>query len=263
MNGTRVPSGRSATASPPRTARFSFSATAHGALVVAHRPAVGPVEAPRSAPFALAELRPATPQLDGGLVVEGDPAAGVGRIDSRGQRLEQLAEAASALPQRLLDALLRVDAVRVREAGLVLAYCAVVRFNNSFEFGRDRLGRCPHGITRQEKSAREAFPLSGQSARSMRQCLSADFQPVAEEGRHRNARPRSKFPKRGSGGRDGNGSVRVGSVDKKREAYPAAYDNRAPSPLNVAAAQSAAAQGGELAEGTGPAYLSLGSAGVG
>src|SRR5262249_3392877 len=138
-------------------------------------PAVGPVEAPRSAPFALAELRPATPQLDSGLVVEGDTLGRVGRVDGRGQRLEQLAKAASALPQRFLDTLLRVDAVRVSEAGLALAYRAVVRFKNSVEFGADQLGRCPHGITRKEKSAREAFPLSGQSARSMRQCQSADF----------------------------------------------------------------------------------------
>ena len=58
--GTRVPSGRSATASAPRTARPSLRATAIGHWSCGKRRAVRPIKFPGDAPFVAAERgRPA------------------------------------------------------------------------------------------------------------------------------------------------------------------------------------------------------------
>src|SRR5689334_18120513 len=62
----------------------------HRALLVAHRPAVGPVELPRSTPF-FPELRSPTPQVRGRLVEERDVTLGVGRVDRDPDRVEELA----------------------------------------------------------------------------------------------------------------------------------------------------------------------------
>ena len=54
------------------------------------RRAIGPIELPGAAELALADLGPASPERGRGLVVEGDAALGVGRIDGGRQGLEQL-----------------------------------------------------------------------------------------------------------------------------------------------------------------------------
>jgi hypothetical protein len=61
----------------------------HGTLVVRQGRAIRPIELPRAAPFALAELGLAAPQGGGGLVVEGDPAGCVGHVDRRRQYVRQ------------------------------------------------------------------------------------------------------------------------------------------------------------------------------
>src|SRR4028119_242137 len=102
MKGTRLPSGRSATASAPRTARFSFSAAAIGhsswasgvpsgsnsfqlphhlpaprrrrAFARGERGSVGLEQLPAHAPFVVAEHRAPARHVHGGLVVIGNPA---------------------------------------------------------------------------------------------------------------------------------------------------------------------------------------------
>ena len=62
----------------------------HRAFVMRHRPAIGPIEAPGTAPFGLADLRAQTPKLCGSVIVEGDPAFGIGRVNRTGQCFEQV-----------------------------------------------------------------------------------------------------------------------------------------------------------------------------
>ena len=63
----------------------------HRAFVVRQRRAVRPVQLPGAAPFALADLGMAAPQLGGRLVVEGDAPVGVGHVDGGGQRVGERA----------------------------------------------------------------------------------------------------------------------------------------------------------------------------
>ncbi len=81
----------------------------HRALVVAHRPAVRPVEAPGNAPFVRAEHRPPAGQGDGRLIEEGDPPFCVGRVYGRGQGLEKVAQALLAFAMGRLGPLARGD----------------------------------------------------------------------------------------------------------------------------------------------------------
>ena len=104
-----MPSGRSAIASSPRTARFSLSAIAIGHCVMRQRPAVRPEQPPRPAPLALAELGPTTPERCGSLVEVRDPPGGVGGVDGGRQRIDQVAEEAVA-PDRAIRRLSRPDA---------------------------------------------------------------------------------------------------------------------------------------------------------
>ena len=55
----------------------------HRAFVVGQACAVEPIEPPRPAPQVRSEGRAVAPELGGGLVVEGDPALGVGGVDRR------------------------------------------------------------------------------------------------------------------------------------------------------------------------------------
>ena len=91
MNGTRVPSGRSAAASMPRTARSSFNAIAIGqySFQEPHHSLD-----PRTGPM--------TPQRRRCLVEVGDPPGGIGGVDCGGQCIEQPSKPAFALAQRPL-----------------------------------------------------------------------------------------------------------------------------------------------------------------
>ena len=60
----------------------------HRALAVGHRPAVEMEQAERAAPL-LAELRPATPEVDRGLVEVRDPPVRIGRVDRDPERLQE------------------------------------------------------------------------------------------------------------------------------------------------------------------------------
>jgi len=57
---------------------------------VTHRAAVQVEQVERSAPL-LAQLGPAAPELDGGLVEERDPAVNIGRVDGDGDGIEERA----------------------------------------------------------------------------------------------------------------------------------------------------------------------------
>ena len=113
MNGTRVPSGRSATASAPRTGRFSFSATAMGIdrTAAACRPAG---TAARRRAIRRRRARADDPQLDHGVIVECDPAEGIGGIDGGGQPFEQLAKLALPFAQFSSAALRSVMSSKMR-----------------------------------------------------------------------------------------------------------------------------------------------------
>src|ERR1700730_3355396 len=69
-----------------------FQSLGHRALLVRHRPTVRPIQAPGNAPSIAAYLGGATRELYRGLIKKGDSAICVGRVDGRGQRVEQLAK---------------------------------------------------------------------------------------------------------------------------------------------------------------------------
>ena len=106
-----------------------FQRDGHGAFVVRQWRSVRPVEFPRSAPFAGAERRPMAPQSGGCVVVVGDAAGGIGRVDGGGQGIEQPAEAAFALTQRRL----RSQAVGNLN-DVIFGGCLAHRDDRPFEF---------------------------------------------------------------------------------------------------------------------------------
>jgi hypothetical protein len=79
------------------------------------------------------QLGAATPEVGGSPVVERDAACGVGRVDGRGQRLEQLAEEPLALAQRLLRPFALGDVLKAVHAADDLAVGAEERI----EVGED------------------------------------------------------------------------------------------------------------------------------
>src|ERR1700730_6061120 len=89
MHGRPVPSGRLAIASSPRIDRSSFKVLAigHSSCAIA-RPSG---QYKRQVTIA-ADFRGATRELDCGLTKECDSTICVGRVDRRGQRIEQLAK---------------------------------------------------------------------------------------------------------------------------------------------------------------------------
>ena len=99
MNGTRVPSGRSAIASMPRTGRSSFSAIAIGHWSCGigvpsgqysfHEPHHSLVPSGGRWPHSSAAAS----------LIIGEPPGGVGGVDGGGQGIEQVAEPAFALAQ--------------------------------------------------------------------------------------------------------------------------------------------------------------------
>lgn len=62
----------------------------HRAFVIWHWPTIGPIEAPGSAPSRDAELWPISPERGSGLVIEGDAAVWIGRVNGDGQGLKQI-----------------------------------------------------------------------------------------------------------------------------------------------------------------------------
>ena len=52
--------------------------------------AIGPIELPRSAKDALSRLRAIAPEICRGLIIEGDHARGIGRVDRQGKGFEQV-----------------------------------------------------------------------------------------------------------------------------------------------------------------------------
>ena len=96
MNGTRVPSSRSATVGSPDDAVF-LERYRHGALVVRQGSPIRPIQAPRHAPPIGAQLCTAACKLYGGSIVEGDPAVSVCGVDRGRERIEQLSECPLAL----------------------------------------------------------------------------------------------------------------------------------------------------------------------
>src|SRR6516162_3952231 len=115
-----------------------------------HPPTIGPIEAPRYAPMVAADLGPTTRKLYGGLIEEGDPTGGIGRVNRRRQRVEQVAKIPPPVAQlafRLYlplhtppDSLLSGAAVRCcRPPGGCRARCDVrVSVNSSAHLGADR-----------------------------------------------------------------------------------------------------------------------------
>ncbi|KLK91332.1 hypothetical protein AA309_21005 [Microvirga vignae] len=76
----------------------------HGALIVRHWPPIRPEQAPGAAPFTLSELWAAPPQVNGGLVVEGDPPRGIGGVHSGRQNFKDGQKRVSARdPFQLAD----------------------------------------------------------------------------------------------------------------------------------------------------------------
>src|SRR5215469_4689981 len=88
MKGKRVPLGRSPTATMPRTARFS-QCDCHRRILVAHRPTVRPIEAPRHAPAVAADLRHSADQIICSLVEGSDQATCIGCVGSNRQNLQE------------------------------------------------------------------------------------------------------------------------------------------------------------------------------
>lgn len=72
----------------------------HRAFVMRQRGAVGSMETPSDAPLVGADQRLGAGQLDRGLIIEGDAPVGIGGVDRRGERIEQLAVPALALDQQ-------------------------------------------------------------------------------------------------------------------------------------------------------------------
>src|SRR6516162_8701893 len=88
-----------------------FQRLGHRALVMRHRPAIRPIQAPRNAPSVAAYFGRATRELHCGLIKKGDPTGSVGRVDRRRQRIEQLARVAQLVFK--LDPLLHIPPVFV------------------------------------------------------------------------------------------------------------------------------------------------------
>ena len=105
----------------------------HRALVVRQRRAVRLIQTPGAAPLAAAQLGPAAPKLDGGLVVEGDATRFVGRVDRRWERLEQLAEAPLALAQPFFGPRTFGDVVKAAYA----AHAGTIRVGHGVKIRKD------------------------------------------------------------------------------------------------------------------------------
>src|ERR1043166_9374138 len=105
MKGKRLPPGLSALAQSTVGAVPVFRVTAMGHSSCA----MGPEQAPGTAPPVLAQLGPPAPQLGCRLVVEDDAAVGVGRIDRHRNVLDELKEIGVVLPQSLAKTLDQSD----------------------------------------------------------------------------------------------------------------------------------------------------------
>ena len=99
MKGTRVPSGRSATASAPRTARPSLSATAIGHWSCGSGVPSGMEQFPGDAPFVAAERGRPAGEFDRRLVEVGNFALRVGRVNRGRYSREQFGETLLALAE--------------------------------------------------------------------------------------------------------------------------------------------------------------------
>ena len=97
MNGTRVPSGRSAIDSGALIGRL-LQGEGHRELGMGQQRAVRAIKTPSPAPSSLPELGPAARQLDGRLIVERDLSVGVGGVDGGRQPFQQLMQAPLAVP---------------------------------------------------------------------------------------------------------------------------------------------------------------------
>ena len=122
----------------------------HRALVMRHPPTIGPIETPRYAPLVAADFGPTTRELHCGLIEEGDPTGGVGRINRRRQRVEQIAKMPTPVAELDLrphlplptppDSVLNGAAVRrCRPPSGCRAHCdARVSVNSFAHLGADR-----------------------------------------------------------------------------------------------------------------------------
>ena len=126
----------------PRTVRSSFSATAIGHSSC--RSGVPSGQNSFQEPHHSLEpsIGPVAPKLGGRLVVIGDPAGGVGRIDRGGQRIEQFAEPAIALAQR------RMAAVRFADRHDILMRRAAAGGDGAFKFAFQKTDRLIHSQPR-------------------------------------------------------------------------------------------------------------------
>ncbi len=61
----------------------------HRAVLMGHPPAIGPIKSPWSAPALVAERGTAAPKPDGGFVVEGEPALGIGGVNGDSEPLDE------------------------------------------------------------------------------------------------------------------------------------------------------------------------------
>ena len=96
---TLVPSGRSASGDGAADLALFLDRDRHRAVLVGEEGAVLAVELPGDAPAVLAQGRRAAGEVDAGMVVEGDPAVGVGDVDRRGQSVASTA-CSSSCPRR-------------------------------------------------------------------------------------------------------------------------------------------------------------------
>ena len=88
MNGTRVPSGRSATASCPRTGRPSLRVTAIGHSACGMGVPSGQNSRPVTHQSSLPSYGAASGEIRSSLIVVGDLAGGIGRVDRHRKSLE-------------------------------------------------------------------------------------------------------------------------------------------------------------------------------
>src|SRR6202022_1467308 len=164
--------GEERNASAIGTFRYRFQApdrllflhrSGHRALIVRHCPSIRPEELPRSAPFAVAEIRPAAPKRSSGLVVVRYAAGGIRRVDRRRKRVDQLSKEIIAFnqwPRSACDEIGDRESTELMLPNVISSDMTTTRAkaNEAGRPGPTRCKKCLHGVNRGALCRRHDIP---------------------------------------------------------------------------------------------------------